>query len=390
MYKLKTFAFDQPTKIISGIGSVSALPDELKRLCARNVMIVCDKGIVNAGIVKAVTDVLDAAPQFNVFTYDQIIANPLDTTMDAAYDYAAANSIDTVIGIGGGSSLDSAKGIALLMANGGKMREYLMDGKVPGKRIATTICIPTTAGTGSEVTRTIVATDSVTHFKDGFKYADKIFADAAILDANLMAKLPAHVLAACGMDALTHAIESYITWKSNPVTDALNEGAIRLIADNIREAYAQPNDIEAKEALLLASCITGIAFDQAGLGLAHCMGHPMGGLFNVPHGVACAMALPVAMEFNAIAVSAKMARVAELLGEDISGYGKLDAANMAVDAVRQLLTDLSVPQTLGEVGIEEKDIAALTKDAMGFPGMRGANPRIANAKDIEQLYQNLL
>lgn len=390
MYKLDKFVFDQPTKIICGKGSISDLADEVRRLKAKNVVIVCDEGIVKAGLVDIVLDILKPVEGIEVSVFDQITVNPYDTIMDAGCEFANSKKADLIIGLGGGSSLDSAKGIALLMTNGGKMREYLMDGKVVSEKIAPTICIPTTAGTGSEVTRTVVATDSVTKFKDGFKYADTIIAEVAILDPVLMAKLPNHVLAACAMDALSHAIESYITWKSNPVVDALNEGAIRLIGDNVRIAYAQPEDLDAKENLLLASCITGIAFDQAGLGLAHCMGHPMGGLFDIAHGVACAMCLPVTMEFNTIAVMDKMVRIAEMLGADTCGMTKRDAADQASIMVRQLLDDLNIPKTLEEIGITEKDVVALTKDAMGFPGMRAANPRIANEKDVEKLYRQML
>ena len=390
MYKLNKFAFDQPTKILCGEGALQELPEELKRLQAKNILIVCDIGIIKAGIVDLVKESMKDVKDMNVYLYDKIIPNPLDTTMDDGYEFARQNDIDTIIGIGGGSSLDSAKGIALLMTNGGKMREYLMDGKVVANKIAPTICIPTTAGTGSEVTRTVVATDSITKFKDGFKYADTIYAEVAILDPILMANLPAPVLAACAMDALTHAIESYITWKANPITDALNEGAIRLISENINGAYSQPKDIEAKEKLLLGSCITGIAFDQAGLGLAHCMGHPMGGLFNVPHGVACAMALPVTMEFNAIANPDKMSIIAKILGVNIDGLSKGEAALKGVEKVRQMMEDVNLPKTLGEVGIEEKDIPALVKDAMGFPGMIGANPRVASETDVDHLFRKLL
>ena len=390
MYKLNKFIFDEPTKIICGQGAINDLAAEIKRLGAKSAVVVCDEGIVKAGVADTVMNAAKEAEGVSLSLFDKIIANPFDTTIDAGFEFAKSRDADLIIGVGGGSAMDSAKGIALLMTNGGKTRDYLMDGKVVEKRIAANILIPTTAGTGSEVTRTVVATDSVTKFKDGFKYGDTIFADVAILDPVLMATLPAPVLAACAMDALTHAIESYITWKSNPITDALNEGAIRLIAENIRTAYCRPEDMDAKEALLLASCITGIAFDQAGLGLAHCMGHPMGGLFNVPHGVACAMALPVTMNFNKLACTDKMAKIADMLGADTAGMTKREAAEEAIDIIYEMMDELNLPLTLAEVGIDEKDIPALSRDAMGFPGMRGANPRIATEKDVEALFRELL
>jgi alcohol dehydrogenase class IV len=310
--------------------------------------------------------------------------------MDEGYDFAKEKKVDTIVGIGGGSSLDSAKGIALLMTNGGKMRDYLMEGKPIAKEIAPTICIPTTAGTGSEVTRTIVATDHKTRFKDGFKDAKTIYARVAILDPVLMEKLPAHILAACALDALTHAIESYTSWKANPITDSLNTRAIKLIGDNIRKAYSQPFNLDAKGKLLLASTMTGIAFDQSGLGVAHCMGHPMGGLFNVPHGVACAMALPIAMEYNLIASTEKFVDIAVALGQDVTNLIKREAAKLAVKAVKEIMIDLDIPLKLNEVNISENDIPSLVKDAMRFPGMLGANPRTVNKNDMEMLYRKLL
>lgn len=388
--KLSTFSFNEPTKIICGLGSVAELKNEIIQLKGKSVMIVCDSGIVNAGLADIITGIISELSEVKCCLFDKVIPNPYDLTMDEGYEFAKENRADVIVGIGGGSSLDSAKGIALLMTNGGKMHEYLMEGKVVEKKIAPTICIPTTAGTGSEVTRTVVATDFYTKFKDGFKFAETLYADVAILDASLMRKLPAAVLAACGMDALTHAIEGYITWKGNPMTDSFNLQAIKLIGDNIRKAYAQPQNMEAKENLLIASTMTGIAFDQSGLGLAHCMGHPMGGLFNIPHGVACAMALPVTMEYNVIAVPEKLCDVAKALGKNVTNMETREAAEMAVYAVRELLQDLNLPTTLAEVNIHEHDIKVLAEDAMKFPGMRGASPREACYQDVEKLFSELL
>lgn len=390
MMKLSTFSFNEPTKIICGIGSVAELKKEIALLKGKSVMIVCDRGVVDAGLTEIVIGIISELQDVKCCLYDKVIPNPYDLTMDEGYEFAKENEVDLIVGIGGGSSLDSAKGIALLMTNGGKMREYLMEGKVAEKKIAPTVCIPTTAGTGSEVTRTVVATDSSTKFKDGFKFADTLYSDVAILDASLMLKLPPSVLAACGMDALTHAIEGYITWKGNPMTDAFNLYAIKLIGENIRKAYAQPQNLEAKENLLLASAMTGVAFDQSGLGLAHCMGHPMGGLFNIPHGVACAMALPVTMKYNILAVPEKLCDVAKALGKNVGDTELRDAAELAVNAVRELLQDLNLPGTLTEININEHDIKALTEDAMKFPGMRGASPRDAGYKDVEKLFMELL
>lgn len=384
------FSFDEPTKIIFGENSIEKLGSELESLNAKSVLLVCDQGIAKAGLVDIVKDAIKDVSGLTINAFDQVIPNPLDTTIDEGYNLAKEKNVDTIIAIGGGSSLDSAKGIALLMTNGGKMREYLMEGKPVAKEIAPTICIPTTAGTGSEVTRTVVATDHKTKFKDGFKNAETIYAKIAILDPVFMEKLPAHILAACAMDAMTHAIESYTSWKANPITDSLNIRAIKLIGENVRKAYSQPFNLKAKGKLLLASTMTGIAFDQSGLGVAHCMGHPMGGLFNVPHGVACAMALPAAMEYNLIAAEEKFFDIAVALNQNVVIPTTREAAMLAVKGVKELMVDLNLPLKLSEVNISEDDIPLLVKDAMGFPGMLGANPRVVNEKDMEMLYRKIL
>lgn len=385
------FVFDEPTKIIYGCGSLKELANELRAFGAKAAVIICDQGIVQAGIVEKIEKHLSAAEGIAVSVFDKIIPNPLDTTVDEGYRFTKDHKADCIIGVGGGSSMDSAKAIAMLVTNGGKMREYLMEGKSLTKAILPTICIPTTAGTGSEVTRTVVATDAKTKFKEGFKDVKFLVARSTIIDPELMATIPAKVLAACGMDALTHAIESFTSWKGNPITDSLNSSAIRMIGGNIRKAYADPKDMAAKGKMLLASTMTGVAFDQSGLGLAHVLGHPMGGLFNIAHGVACAMALPVVMEYNMIAVPEKFAEIAGLL--EVKGRdqdNRYEAGMGAVVAVRSLMKDLGLPETLNAVGIAEKDIPALVKDAMGFPGMIGANPRAASKEEIDQLYRKLL
>jgi alcohol dehydrogenase len=384
------FVFDEPTKIIYGQGAIHKITEELDALGAKSVVIVCDRGLVESGVIRKIETILSQQGDYTVSLFDGIIPNPLDTTIDEGCRFALDHDADCIIGVGGGSSLDSAKAIAMLAANGGAMRDYLMEGKQLEKPILDTLCVPTTAGTGSEVTRTVVATDSRTKFKEGFKDVNRLVAKAAIIDPELMATLPAHIFAACGMDALTHAIESYTSWKGNPFTDALNSHAIFLIGSTIRKAYADPADMDAKGKMLLASAMTGVAFDQSGLGLAHVLGHPMGGLFNVPHGFACAMALPVAMEYNMIAVPEKYTSIAQFLGEPYGSGNGIENGMKAVAAVRSLMADLGIPSTLEDVGVSEKDIPAMVKDALGFPGMIGANPRAAGAGEIEILYRKLL
>lgn len=285
--------------------------------------------------------------------------------------------------------MDVAKGVGILATHGGDILEYPgSSGKPLEKPIPHLACIPTTYGTASEVTPFAVITDPDRKAK--LTIASRfIIPQVAILEPELAVRLPFEVAGPTGMDALTHAIESYTNWLSTPVTEALAIGAIELIGANLRQAAASDYDLEATERMLLASTTAGLAFTQTRVGIAHAMAHPLGGFFDVPHGVANAILLPHVMEYNAIARPSTFARIAAALGADVEGLTEMDAAWEAVEAVRSLSEDLGIPGSLREVGVTEDMIPTLAEDSM-ISGSIVVNPRKATLKDIEAVFRSAL
>ena len=386
---MKDFEFYFPTRIVFGVNSRHKLKAQLEKMGLKRLFVVSDKVLVSIGVVGKVLDVLKTCDGAEFEVYDDVIENPLDSIVDDGYEKALKFKADCVIGIGGGSSLDTATGIAMLLSNGGKAIDYFKGAAIKHASLPT-ILIPTTSGTGSEVNRCFVVTDPTNNFKDGI--ADDLMCPAlTILDPELTVSMPQKVTAATGIDAFTHAFEAYLSRNGHPLSDALNLHAMRLIAANIRKAFCDPNDIEARSNMLLASVIAGIGFDQVGLVLSHAMAHPLSGLFNVPHGVSCAVMTAPVMEFNIPAVPEKLIEVGRILGADIdTDMSVYDQAFAAVEEFRQLLIDLKLPLTISELGVTEDDLPKLTEDAFASPGMRGRNPRINSKEDIMEIYRSLL
>lgn len=381
------FEFFLPTRIISGVNSRQKLGRELEKLQAKSVLLVTDRTLVEAGVVAKVEDVLRQSG-VNYHVYDKVIPNPLDSTVDEGCTMAKEVLADVIIGVGGGSSLDTATGIAMLAANGGKCIEYFK-GKPVVKASIPYILLPTTAGTGSEVNRCFVVTDPTNKFKDGIA-EDSMCPTISILDPELSVSMPAHITAATGVDAFTHALEAYQCRNAHPLSDALNIHAMKMIAGNLRKAVTDPTDMVARSNMMLASAIAGVGFDQVGLVLAHAMAHPLSGLFNIPHGVACGVVTPPVIEFNVVAIPEKFVEVAKILGEPV-GYGSLvDQGRAAATAFRKLLSDIGMPLTISELDVTSDDIPKLTEDAFAAKGMRGRNPRVNDKRDIARLYESLL
>ena len=385
---IKDFQFYFPTRVIFGANSREKIKDQLEKFQVKKVLLVTDKGLVNAGVVAKIEEVLAKCQGVECCIYDGVVENPLDSTIDQGYEFAQNVGAELIIGLGGGSSLDTATGIAMLCTNGGKTIEYFK-GKAVANNSLPTILIPTTAGTGSEVNRCFVATDPTSHFKDGIA-EDQMCPNVAILDPELTVTLPPHITAATGMDAFTHACEAFLGKSAHPLSDALNLHAMKLIAENIRKAVAVPADIEARSNMLLGSAIAGIGFDQVGLVLGHAMAHPLSGLFNVPHGVACAVVLPAVLEYNVIACPEKLIEIAKILGEPLGDGSLIDQARAAVTGFKKLMVDIGVPTTISQLGITEKDIPKLAEDTFASKGMRSRNPRVNDLEDIENLYKTLL
>jgi len=375
--------FYLPTQLIHGAGSRK----EIKRFIKPEdkVLIVTDKGLVKAGVVEKVINELDEIGVEYV-VYDEVKANPHVDAVQAALDLAKKDAVKAVVAVGGGSPMDVAKAVAMLITNGGTYEDYQWNGKMPTQPSATLVQIPTTAGTGSEVTRCAVIIDRNT--KKGVNL-DEFFATAALIDAELMVSLPPAITSTTGMDALTHAIEAYVGLGSNPVTDAWALEAIELLAEYLPKAFANGANIEAREKVALASSLAGAAMDQAGLGFVHAMSGPLSSYYDVPHGLSNAVLLPYGMQFNLIAVPEKMARIAAALGVDTYGMSVKEAAQAAVDAVQELCWDLEIPEDLCEYFKKEEDIELFAKEALNMFLMRN-NPRKPSLKDCAEVFRSVL
>ena len=357
MSEVKTFDFELPTKIRFGEGIVKEVGKEARKLGGNNILIITDKGILKAGIVDTVLDVLSKDSHKNVAIFEDVEPNPRDRTVHKAYELAESLSTDLLIAIGGGSSNDTAKAVGVLLEHGGQIKDYeFKNVEMLHKPITPLIAIPTTVGTGSEVTCWSVITDTERHFKMtiGGHFA---FPKLALVDPELVATLPPGIVASTGMDALTHAIEGYTATVSEPISDAQGLYAIELIAQNLRQATFTDNKT-ARANMLLGSLMAGICFGSSDTAAVHCMAEAIGGLYDTPHGIANAMLLPIVMEFNYVADYKKFARIAVAMGEKTDNCTEGELAYKAVLAVKKLNEDLRIPK-LKDIGAKEEDFEKL-------------------------------
>lgn len=370
------------TRLVFGPGCVERMEEEIRKQGNKNILLVTDQGIVRSGVLEHVTGVLDAANiRYSVF--DEVQSNPDVAHIDKAYHSIREQQTDLIIAVGGGSVMDVAKAFALLLTNHGSIRDYEGRG-VFQKEALPLLAVPTTVGTGSEVTRACVISDHERHLKmivGGPSLAPKI----AFLDACLLMKLPSHLVAATGIDALTHAIEGYVCKKANPITDALNRHALTMIHGAIRPAVADSRNLEAINKMLIASTIAGIGAGNASLGIVHAISHAIGGYYDVPHGLVNGILLPHAIEWNWIANPVKYADVFELLGGGCRHAWSLEEkAKEAAAVVRSLLEDLQMPQRLTELGLKASNIDMIAKQAIE-DGYVPNNPRRLTEADVRKL-----
>ncbi len=382
---MKDFMFSIPQIIVFGKGSLEKLPDLLGKTTQGKVLILSDRGLEKVGAVKKVTDVLDQAGMKHLEFLD-IEANPSIETVNSALAAYKEGKASGIIALGGGSPMDVAKAVGVLAVFGGDISAYEGAHLVPGK-IAPIIAIPTTAGTGSEVTAFAVITDKARNYKlTVFSY--ELVPSYALLDPELIMSLPPSVAAATGMDALVHAIEAYLSKASSPFTDMMAEKAMMLIGKSIRKFVADRSNEEAASSMLLASTFAGLAFAWARLGDVHAMAHPLGGFFNVPHGVANAILLPTVLEFNAMADNGRYEVIYDFIKEGREKILYFDPYTL-IREIRRLISDLGIPEGLNEVGVTEDKIPEMAADAMKS-GNIAVNPRKTTIKDIEFLYQKAM
>ena len=394
---MKEFSFSVPQNIIVGRGAMAQLPEIAKKLGGSHAMIISDPGLLSLGLVDKTANYLKEAG-FVVDLFTEVEPNPSVTTVEKATEAFKTTGADFIVALGGGSPMDVAKAVGVVAKYGGCITEYEGAHKVPGK-IIPLIALPTTAGTGSEVTAFSVITDHSRDYKlTVFSY--ELLPTYAILDADLIMTAPASVAAACGIDAFIHAEEAYISTGASPFSEAMSEKAMELIGSNIRKFVANRQNAEAAEAMMVGSLFAGIAFSFARLGNVHAMSHPVSAYFNVPHGVANAVLLPVIAEYNALADDGKYLKVFNYISpikasaEDFEPY-------MLVDAIQELCEEIGIPENLtvainnakrdGVVTKEEIEskIPAMAADAMKS-GNIAANPRSSRQCDIEMLYRKAL
>lgn len=366
-----------------GSGARKELKNEIARRGFRKAFIVADKDLIKFGTVDMVTLELGGIP-YEIFS--EFKANPTVKNVKDGVKAFGASGADFIIAVGGGSAIDTSKGVAIVANNPEFADVVSLEGVADTKnKCVPIIALPTTAGTAAEVTINYVITDEETGRKMVCVDPNDIPV-LAIVDAELMATMPKGLTAATGMDALTHAIEGYITKGAWELSDMFEIKAIELIAENLRAATANGKDMNARENMALAQYVAGMAFSNVGLGCVHSMAHPLGARFDIPHGVANALLLPIVMEYNMPAAIDKYCEIAKAMGVDVSGMTREEGAAAAVDAVKKLSLDLGIPQKLRDIDIPENALEQLSKDAFADV-CTGGNPREITEKDILELYR---
>ena len=354
---INVFDFILPTKIRYGIGVVKVLGEELRQLKATKVMILTDKGLMKAGLVNQITAIIQAEGLPYVI-YDEIEANPKDYNVEVAAEAARAQSIDVIVAFGGGSPIDAAKAVAVLARQGGRARDYQGKDKI-GRDCIPIITIPTTAGTGSEVTFSSVITDTKEKFKFTIK-SPAIAAKAAIVDPSLTLTVPSLVTAATGIDALTHAIEGYTANCTEPIAEAVGLYAVEYLAKNIVQAVKNGSNLEARDQMMMGSLLAGLSFSHADVASVHCMAEALGSLYDAPHGMCNAILLPYVMEYNLSACTSKYARVARAMG--IEEQNDYQAAIKGIDHIKLLSKEIGLPG-IKSLNIDSKDFPRLAEMA---------------------------
>jgi len=377
------FMFGIPSFVHFGEGVAAKLGELAAGMGARKAFLVYDKGVKAAGIVDGLVASLKAAG-IEAVEYDGVLPNPPDTQVEEAAAIARAANVDIVVAVGGGSSIDSAKAINILLANPSPINQY--DGintvKAPGKPL---IAIPTTAGTASEVTAFSIVTDT-TRKKKMVIGGQFVGATLALADPLLTVGMPAKITASTGLDALTHAVEAYVSKGAMIPTDVLALKAVELICGNIVTATKNGADVEARSAMLLGSMMAGFAFTNAVLGLVHSIAHPLSVHFNLPHGVANAIALPYVMEYNLSAAPSRFRDIAAAMGIDVGGMSETAAAEAAVDKVKKLNKELEIP-SLKECGVSRDMFDRLAEDALKEISTL-FNPKDPSKEDILAILEN--
>jgi alcohol dehydrogenase len=375
-------AFKIANKLITGQGAIEQLSAELTRLDVQNPLIVTDAILLKSGTVDLALAQLGGR-HFGIF--DEVKPEPeIAIVEDCTRAYRKGNH-DGLIAVGGGSAIDIAKGVAAYAEHDGPLNE-LFGVDLVKRRGPALIAIPTTAGTGSEVTNVAIFSDKQAQLKKGI-VSDYLLPDLALVCPTMTLTCPRSVTAASGVDALVHAVESYISVNASPITDAIALGAIKLIAKALPKAYANPSNLQAREDMATGSLMAGMAFGNAGVGAVHALAYPLGGRFNIAHGVSNALLLPYVMEWNKTACVERFRDIADAMGLRVANLSDKDAADQAVSAMVDLCAAVDIPPGLRSFNVPEDAIPAMAEEASKIDRLMRNNPRRLTAADIEKIYR---
>ncbi|RNB90253.1 iron-containing alcohol dehydrogenase [Brevibacillus fluminis] len=373
-------------EIIFGEQSISQVGESMSRLGASRVFLVSDPGVVGYGWVeRVIAHLRESGLAYQLWT--NVTPNPKDFEVHEGVALYRESECDAIVGIGGGSAIDAAKAIALLGSNGGSILDYEGVDRIT-RPLPPMVMVPTTAGSGSEVSQFSIIVDTARKVKMAI-ISKSLIPDIAIIDPQTLMTKDSRLTANTGVDALTHAIESYISLAANPLTEIYSLQAMRLIAANLRPSVASRYNPEAKKAMAMASLQAGIAFSNAILGAVHAMSHQLGGLLDTPHGEVNAVLLPYVLDYNYIAAPEKYRQIAEAMGENTAGLSLAESSRLAQRAVTRLLRDLDVPLTLSALGSFEEHLDMLSENAV-LDVCMATNPRDMTAEDVKMIFQNAL
>jgi alcohol dehydrogenase class IV len=375
-------AFKIANKLITGPAAIEQLSAELTRLNVQNPLIVTDAILVKSGTVDLALAQLGGR-RYGLF--DQVKPEPEISIVEDCTRAYREGGHDGLIGVGGGSAIDIAKGVAAFASHEGPLAE-LFGVDLVKRKGPPLIAIPTTAGTGSEVTNVAIFSDKQAQLKKGI-VSDYLLPDVALVSPLMTLTCPRSVTAASGVDALVHAIEAYLSVNASPITDAIALGAIKLIVKALPKAYANPSNLQAREDMATASLMAGMAFGNAGVGAVHALAYPLGGRFNIAHGVSNALLLPYVMEWNKLACVERMRDIADAMGVRVAHLSDRDAADLAVKAMADLCAAVEIPSGLRSFNVPEDAIPAMAEEASKIERLMRNNPRKLTAADIEKIYR---
>ncbi|GAA0067665.1 MAG: L-threonine dehydrogenase [Clostridium perfringens] len=381
-----SYKFFMPSISLMGADCLKDAGEQVAELGFKKALIVTDKVLGQIGIVKKVTDVLDNK-DIEYAIYDETKPNPTVKNVNDGLELLKEKECDFVISLGGGSAHDCAKGIALLATNGGEIKDYEGVDKSKKPQLPM-VGINTTAGTGSEMTLFAIITDEERHIKMALvdKHLTPII---AVNDPMLMLAMPKSLTAATGMDALTHAVEAYVSTAATPITDACAEKAIELISNYLVNAVENGENVEARDMMAYAEYLAGMAFNNASLGYVHAMAHQLGGFYNLPHGVCNAILLPHVQEYNKATSASRLAKIAKIMGGNIEGLSDEQGADLCIDMIKSLSQTVGIPEGLGVLGVKENDFETLATNALN-DACSLTNPRKGNLEEVIAIFKKAM